>query len=75
MALFKSGVLGVAIVWVVWVLFEMRQRLCTGGLVVPPMFASTVLFALGIIFVLVWASRPCICSGGSRSLLCSALGY
>ena len=54
MALFKSVVLGVAIVWVVWVLFEMRQRLCTGGIVVPPMFASTLLFALGVIVVLIF---------------------
>ena len=52
MELFNSVVLGVAIVWVVWILFEMRQRLCTGGIVVPPMFAATLLFALGIIFVL-----------------------
>jgi hypothetical protein len=51
--LFNSVVLGVAIVWVVWILFEMRQRLRTGGIVAPPMFASTLLFALGIIFVLV----------------------
>lgn len=53
MELFNSVVLGVAIVWVVWILFEMRQRLRTGAIVAPPMVASTLLFALGIIFVLV----------------------
>jgi hypothetical protein len=56
--LLNTLVLGVAIVWVIWILLDTRRRLRTGGVVLPPMFASTVLFALGIGVVLALGALP-----------------
>lgn len=53
MELLNTVVLWVAIVWVVWVVLATRHQLRTGDIVVPPMFASTLLFALGVIVVFV----------------------
>ncbi len=48
MAIFKAIVLGVALVWVAYVLILTRYQLRHGEPVSPPMFASTMMFALGM---------------------------
>lgn len=48
----------VAIAWVVGLLVAIRHQLRSGGIVVPPMFASTLLFALGIVAVIVLGASP-----------------
>jgi hypothetical protein len=51
-------VLVVAIGWVIWILLGIRQLLRSGDIVCPPMFASTVLFAVGIGAVLALDASP-----------------
>jgi hypothetical protein len=48
----------VAIAWVVWVLVAIRPQLRSGDIVVPPMFASTLLFGLGIVAVIALGASP-----------------
>ena len=53
MAIVKTIVLGVALIRVAYVLLVTRYQLRHGGVVSPPMFASTMLFALGVALMLV----------------------
>ena len=53
MAMVKTIVLGVALAWVAYVLLVTRYQLRHGGVVSPPLFASTMLFALGMALMLV----------------------
>lgn len=48
----------VAIAWGVWVFVAIRPQLRNGDIVVPPMFASTLLFGLGIVAVIVLGASP-----------------
>jgi hypothetical protein len=54
----NTRVLGVAIGWVIWIGLGIGQRLRIGGILSPPMFASTVLFAFGIGVVLALDASP-----------------
>lgn len=58
MKMLNTVVLWGAIAWVAWILLGMRQLLRRGGIVAPPMFASTLLFVLGVIAVLVMSVSP-----------------
>ena len=49
MRIINTVIVVVAIAWVVGWLITIRHQLRSGGIVVPPMFASTLLFALGIV--------------------------
>jgi hypothetical protein len=42
----------------VWVLVAIRHQLRSGDIVVPPMFASTWLFGLGIVAVIALGASP-----------------
>jgi hypothetical protein len=42
----------------VWVLVAIRHQLCNGDIVVPPLFASTWLFGLGIVAVVALSASP-----------------
>lgn len=52
MAIVKTIVLVTALIWVAGVLIITRQQLRSGDSVSPPMFASTMLFALGMALLL-----------------------
>lgn len=58
MIVLNTLVLVVAIGWVIWIGLGIRQLLRSGDIVSPPMFASTVLFALGIGAVLALDASP-----------------
>ena len=53
MAIVKTIALGAALIWVAYVLLVTRYQLRNGGVVSPPMFVSTMLFALGMALMLV----------------------
>jgi len=58
MAIFKAIVLVVALGWVAYVLILTRYQLRSGDVVSPPMFASTLMFALGILGLLLLGASP-----------------
>jgi len=53
MALISQGVLVLAVGWTLWQLVHVRRQLRRGAIVVPPLVAATLVFALGVIVVLV----------------------
>ena len=53
MALISQGVLVLAVRWTLWQLVHVRRQLRRGAIVVPPLVAATLVFALGVIVVLV----------------------
>lgn len=53
-----TTIIVVSIAWVVWVLVAIRHQLRSGDIVVPPMFASTLLFGLGIVAVIALGASP-----------------
>lgn len=53
-----SLVLGVAILWVLRQLWRTRQRLRSGQIVVPPLFATTLVFTGCIVGVLALGASP-----------------
>jgi hypothetical protein len=53
MAIIKILLWGLAFAWVVGALIDTRHQWLHGGIVSPPMFASTVLFGLGLIGLLI----------------------
>jgi hypothetical protein len=58
MAMISQGVFVLAIVWTLWQLVHVRRQLRSGAIVVPPMVAATLVFALGIIVVIVTGVSP-----------------
>ena len=58
MAIISQGVCGLAIVWTLWQLVRVRGQLRSGAIVVPPFVAATLVFALGIIVVIVTGVSP-----------------
>ena len=58
MAMIGQGVFVLAIVWPLWQLVHVRRQLRRGAMVVPPMVAATLVFALGIIVVIVTGVSP-----------------
>ena len=58
MAMIRQGVFVLAIVWTLWQLVHVRRQLRRGALVVPPLVAATLVFALGIIVVIVTGVSP-----------------
>ena len=52
MAIVNTIVLVTALIWVAGVLLVTRQQLRSGGVVSPPLFAATMLFALGMVLLL-----------------------
>ena len=58
MAMISQGVVVLAIVWTLWQLVHVRRQLRRGAMVVPPMVAATLVFALGIIVVIVTGVSP-----------------
>jgi hypothetical protein len=58
MTLLSQGVFVLAIVWTLWQLVHVRRQLRSGAIVVPPMVAATLVFALGIIVVSVTGVSP-----------------
>jgi hypothetical protein len=58
MGIVTTIIVVVAITWVVWVLVAIRHQLRSGDIVVPPMFASTLLFGLGIVAVIALGASP-----------------
>jgi hypothetical protein len=58
MAMISQGVLVLAMVWTLWQLVHVRRQLRRGAIVVPPLVAATLVFALGIIVVIVTGVSP-----------------
>jgi hypothetical protein len=58
MAIFKAIVLAVALVWVAYVVILTWHQLRHGEPVSPPMFASTMMFALGMAGLLLLGASP-----------------
>ena len=58
MAMIIQGVFVLAIVWTLWQLVHVRRQLRRGAIVVPPIVAATLVFALGIIVVIVIGVSP-----------------
>jgi hypothetical protein len=58
MRIINTVIVVVAIAWVVGLLVAIRHQLRSGGIVVPSMFTSTLLFALGIVAVIVLGASP-----------------
>ena len=58
MGIVTTIIVVVAIAWVVWVLVAIRPQLRSGDIVVPPMFASTLRFGLGIVAVIALGALP-----------------
>jgi hypothetical protein len=54
----SQGVFVLAIVWTLWQLVRVRRQLRRGAMVVPPLVAATLVFALGIIVVIVTGVSP-----------------
>ena len=52
MTIVSQGVFVLAIVWTLWLLVRVRRQLRRGDIVIPPLVAGTLVFALGIIVVL-----------------------
>jgi len=58
MAMISQGVLVLAMVGTLWQLVHVRRQLRRGAIVVPPLVAATLVFALGIIVVIVTGVSP-----------------
>ena len=58
MAIINTLVVLAAIAWVGWVVVSTRYQLRNAGIVSPPMFAATMLFALGLMVGLVLGAAP-----------------
>jgi len=58
MAMISEGVLVLAVVWTLWQLVHVRRQLRSGAMVVPPLVAAMLVFALGIIVVIVTGVSP-----------------
>ena len=58
MAIISQGVLVLAMVWTLWQLVRVRRQLRSGAIVVPPLVAATLVFALGIIVVIMTGVSP-----------------
>ncbi len=58
MAMISQGVFVLAMVWTLWHLMHVRRQLRRGAIVVPPLVAATLIFALGIIVVIVTGVSP-----------------
>jgi len=58
MAMISQGVLVLAMVWTLWQLVHVRRQLRRGAMVVPPLVAATLVFALGLIVVIVTGVSP-----------------
>jgi hypothetical protein len=58
MGMISQGVLVLAMVWTLWQLVHVRRQLRRGAMVVPPLVAATLIFALGIIMVIVTGVSP-----------------
>jgi len=58
MAMLRQGVFVLAIVWTLWQLVHVRRQLRRGAMVVPPLVAATLVFALGTIVVIVTGVSP-----------------
>jgi hypothetical protein len=58
MAMISQGIVVLAIVWTLWQLVHVRRQLRRGAIVVPPMVAATLVFALGTIVVIVTGVSP-----------------
>jgi hypothetical protein len=58
MGIVTTIIVVVAIAWVVWVLVAICHQLRSGDIVVPPMFASTLLSGLGIVAVIALGASP-----------------
>ena len=58
MAIISQGVLVLAMVWTLWQLVRVRRQLRRGAIVVPPLMAATLVFALGIIVVIMTGVSP-----------------
>jgi hypothetical protein len=58
MAMISQGVFVLAIVWTLWQLVHVRRQLRRGAIVVPPLVAATLVFAFGILVVLVTGVSP-----------------
>ena len=58
LAMISQGVLVLAMVWTLWQLVHVRRQLRRGAMVVPPLVAATLVFALGLIVVIVTGVSP-----------------
>jgi hypothetical protein len=58
MAIISQGVCVLAIVWTLWQLGRVRRQLRSGAIVVPPLVAATLVFAFGILVVLITGVSP-----------------
>ena len=58
MTIVSQGVFVLAIMWTLWLLVRVRRQLRRGDIVIPPLVAGTLVFALGIIVVMVTGASP-----------------
>jgi hypothetical protein len=58
MTMISQGVFVLALVWTLWQLVHVRRQLRSGAIVVPPLVAATLVFALGIIVITVTGVSP-----------------
>jgi hypothetical protein len=58
MPIVSQGVFVLAIVWTLWRLVRIRRQLRRGDILIPPLVAGTLVFALGIIVVMVTGVSP-----------------
>ena len=58
MAAFDTIILAVAIAWAVWQLWDTRRRVRSGAIVVPLLFAATLVFVLFILLILAIGASP-----------------
>ena len=58
MAIISTGVFGLAIVWVLSQMVVIRRRLRTGQVVIPPLFAATLVFLVCILGVAAIGASP-----------------
>lgn len=54
----SQGVFVLAIVWTLWRIVRIRRQLRRGDVLIPPLIAGTLVFALGIIAVIVTGVSP-----------------
>jgi hypothetical protein len=58
MAIVKQLVFALAIVWTIWQILHVRTQVSNGEIVVPPLVASTLVFALCIVMTTIIGISP-----------------
>ena len=51
-------ILVIAVIWPIWQMLSIRKQVLRGGIIVPPFVASTLIFAIFVLVVLIFSFSP-----------------